>query len=127
MQQDELHRVKANSNNPTGWDPRKSLNILKSLIHPLPRLPEVDEDGDEMMEIDEEAVEKLCIQVGLGPAGATYQNYVDEGRSIIDQGTEDTDVDMEETIPEQAEKLEILISGCAEPARNNTSGFSNIH
>ncbi|KAJ6338839.1 hypothetical protein OIU76_008325 [Salix suchowensis] len=31
---DELHRVKANSNNPTGWDPRKSLNILKSLIHP---------------------------------------------------------------------------------------------
>uniref|UniRef100_A0A6N2MC03 Kinesin motor domain-containing protein n=1 Tax=Salix viminalis TaxID=40686 RepID=A0A6N2MC03_SALVM len=118
---DELHRVKANSNNPTGWDPRKSLNILKSLIHPLPRLPEVDEDGDEMMEIDEEAVEKLCIQVGLGPAGATYQNYVDEGRSIIDQGTEDTDVNMEETIPEQAEKLEILISGCAEPARNNTS------
>eukprot|EP00258_Populus_trichocarpa_P011892 XP_002321106.3 kinesin-like protein KIN-12B [Populus trichocarpa] len=118
---DELHRVKANSNNPTGWDPRKSLNILKSLIHPLPRLPQVDEDGDEMMEIDEGAVEKLCIQVGLGPAGATYQNYVDEGRSIIDQGTEDSDVDMEETIPEQAEKHEILISGCAEPARNNTS------
>ncbi|KAG5231925.1 PHRAGMOPLAST-ASSOCIATED KINESIN-RELATED protein [Salix suchowensis] len=118
---DELQRVKANSNNPTGWDPRKSLNILKSLIHPLPRLPEVDEDGDEMMEIDEEAVEKLCIQVGLGPAGATYQNYVDEGKSIIDQGTEDTDVDMEETIPEQAEKLEILVSGCAEPARNSTS------
>jgi hypothetical protein len=34
---------------------------------------------------------------------------------------------MEETIPEQAEKHEILISGCAEPARNNTSGFSNIN
>ncbi|KAF9669495.1 hypothetical protein SADUNF_Sadunf14G0113400 [Salix dunnii] len=142
---DELNRVKANSNNPTGWDPRKSLNILKSLIHPLPRLPEVDEDGDEMMEIDEEGVEKLCIQVGLGPAGATYQNYVDEGRSIIDQGTEDTDVDMEETIPGQAEKLEILISAlqilespvdllvdthdaesCAEPAEEKRTLSSSI-
>ncbi|CAK7348926.1 unnamed protein product [Dovyalis caffra] len=115
---DELHKVKANSKNPTGWDPRKSLNILKSLIHPRPRLPQVDEDGDEMMEIDEEAVEKLCIRVGLGPADAADQNHVDEGRSIIEQGTEDTDVDMEEAISEQAEKHEILILGCAEPARN---------
>jgi len=125
MQQDELHRVKANSNNPTGWDPRKSLNILKSLIHPRPLLPQVDEDGDEMMEIDEEAVEKLCIQVGLGPAGSADENYVDEGRSIIEQGTEDTDVDMEEAISEQAENREILISSCAKPARN-TSGFFNV-
>ncbi|XP_011011105.1 PREDICTED: kinesin-like protein KIN12B isoform X1 [Populus euphratica] len=117
---DELHRVKANSNNPTGWDPRKSLNILKSLIHPLPRLPQVDEDGDEMMEIDEEAVEKLCIQVGLGPAGSADENYVDEGRSIIEQGTEDTDVDMEEAISVQAENHEILISSCAKPARNTS-------
>ncbi|KAJ6729144.1 CENTROMERE PROTEIN E [Salix viminalis] len=117
---DELHRVKANSNNPTGWDPRKSLNILKSLIHPRHRLPQVDEDGDEMMEIDEEAVEKLCIQVGLEPAGSADEKYVGEGRSIIEQGTEDTDVDMEEAIPLQAENHEILISSCAKPARNTS-------
>uniref|UniRef100_A0A6N2MYD1 Kinesin-like protein n=1 Tax=Salix viminalis TaxID=40686 RepID=A0A6N2MYD1_SALVM len=117
---DELHRVKANSNNPTGWDPRKSLNILKSLIHPRHRLPQVDEDGDEMMEIDEEAIEKLCIQVGLEPAGSADEKYVGEGRSIIEQGTEDTDVDMEEAIPLQAENHEILISSCAKPARNTS-------
>ncbi|KAG5222186.1 kinesin protein [Salix suchowensis] len=119
---DELHRVKANSNNPTGWDPRKSLNILKSLIHPRHRLPQVDEDGDEMMEIDEEAVEKLCIQVGLEPAGSADEKYDGEGRSIIEQGTEDTDVDMEEAIPLQAENHEILISSCAKPARNTSAG-----
>ena len=59
------------------------------------RLPQVDEDGDEMMEIEEEAVEKLCIQVGLEPAGSTDEKFVGEGRSIIEQGTEDADVDME--------------------------------
>ncbi|KAG6785287.1 hypothetical protein POTOM_011017 [Populus tomentosa] len=71
---DELHRVKANSNNPTG----------------------------------------------LGPAGSADENYVDEGRSIIEKGTEDTDVDMEEAISEQAENHEILISSFAEPARNTS-------
>ncbi|KAJ8774343.1 hypothetical protein K2173_011592 [Erythroxylum novogranatense] len=99
---DELHRVKANSNNPTGWDPRKSLNILKSLIHPHHRLAQVDEDGDEEMEIDEEDVENLCIQVGLPPTINGNGNNADESRCIID-GTQDTDVDMEEDISEQVQ------------------------
>ncbi|KAB5569691.1 hypothetical protein DKX38_003484 [Salix brachista] len=71
---DELHRVKANSNNPTG----------------------------------------------LEPAGSADEKYVGEGRSIIEPGTEDTDVDMEEAIPLQAENHEILISSCAKPARNTS-------
>ena len=100
----------------------RSESELKCLIHPRAKLPHVDEDGDEMMEIDEEAVEKLCIQAGLEPAGSADEKYVGEGRSIIEQGTEDTNVDMEEAIPLQAENHEILISSCAKPARN-TSGF----
>ncbi|KAF9662981.1 hypothetical protein SADUNF_Sadunf18G0110900 [Salix dunnii] len=82
------------------------------------RLPQVDEDGDEMMEIEEEAVGKLCIQVGLEPAGSADEKHVGEGRSIIEQGTEDTNVDMEEAIPLQAENHKILISSCAKPSRN---------
>nr|DAD24097.1 TPA_asm: hypothetical protein HUJ06_025560 [Nelumbo nucifera] len=70
---DELLRMKANGNstNPngaysTGWNARRSLNLLKlSLNRPMT----VEEDSDEEMEIDEEAVERLCIQVGLQSAG----------------------------------------------------------
>lgn len=118
--------MKANSNNPTGWDPRKSLIILKSLIHPQPRFPKVDEDGDEEMEIDEEAVEKLCIQVGLPPVSTEDHDAVDESRSIIEQGPEDTDVDMEEGICEQIERHEIMTVDCNRTV-TNTTGFSGVN
>ncbi|KAF9663004.1 hypothetical protein SADUNF_Sadunf18G0113200 [Salix dunnii] len=55
---------------------------------------------------------------GLEPAGLADEKYVGEGRSIIEQGTEDTDVDIEEAISLQVESYEILISSCAKPARN---------
>ncbi|KAF9661481.1 hypothetical protein SADUNF_Sadunf19G0073300 [Salix dunnii] len=55
---------------------------------------------------------------GLDPANLADEKYVGEGRSIIEQGTEDTDVDMEEAISLQVENYEILISSCAKPARN---------
>ncbi|KAF2325742.1 hypothetical protein GH714_034749 [Hevea brasiliensis] len=120
---DELHRVKSNSNNPTGWDPRKSLNLLKSLIHPHPRLPQVDEDGDEEMEIDEEAVENLCIEAGMQPAGTEDCNTVDKSRRIIEQSP-DADVEMEEGTCEQ-DKHEIMIVDCADTVRNS-QGYSNV-
>ena len=116
--------MKANSNNPTGWDTRKSLNLLKSLIHPHSCLPQVDEDGDEEMEIDEDAVEKLCIEVGLPPSNTEDCNTVDEGYTQK-QIPEDADVDMEEATSELVEKHEIMIADCAESVRN-TQGCSNI-
>ncbi|GAB2295661.1 Belongs to the TRAFAC class myosin-kinesin ATPase super [Dionaea muscipula] len=66
---DELLRMKSNGSQTglngaysNGWNARRSLNLLKfSLNRPL-TLPHVDDDGDEVMEIDEEAVEKLCSQ-----------------------------------------------------------------
>ncbi|KAG8654968.1 hypothetical protein MANES_05G198100v8 [Manihot esculenta] len=118
---DELHRVKANSNNPTGWDPRKSLNILKSLIHPHQRLTQVDEDGDEEMEIDEEAVENLCNEVGLQPAGTKGCSSINKEQSAV------ADVEMEEGTVEQDEKHEnVKIVDCAEPVRN-AQGCSDVN
>lgn len=62
--------MKANGNNPsdssgchlTGQDIRRSMSILKlSLRHPM-TLSRVDDDGDEEMEVDEEAIESLCAE-----------------------------------------------------------------
>ncbi|CAN1182467.1 Kinesin-like protein KIN-12A [Linum perenne] len=101
---DELHRVKANKTNPTGWDPHKSLNILKSLMHPHSLLTKLDEDGDEEMEIDEEAVEKFC-------AAASEDQAMKSSRRVTEQGAEDTDVEMEEGTPEKVEDSDIIVGG----------------
>ncbi|KAK7311432.1 hypothetical protein RJT34_09570 [Clitoria ternatea] len=61
---DELHRIKANGNNPmdssgghsAAWI-RRSLNLLQSSLNRPQPLPRLDDDGDEEMEIDEEGVE----------------------------------------------------------------------
>ncbi|OWM84249.1 hypothetical protein CDL15_Pgr011634 [Punica granatum] len=75
---DELIWIKAKGNNPsdpsechlTGQDIRRSLNILKlSLRHPV-TLPPVDDDGDEEMEVDEEAIESLCAKASQHLSGA---------------------------------------------------------
>ncbi|CAN1837828.1 Kinesin-like protein KIN-12B [Linum perenne] len=101
---DELHRVKANKTNPTGWNPHKSLNILKSLMHPHSLLTKLDEDGDEEMEIDEEAVEKFC-------AAASEDQAMKSSRRVTEQGAEDTDVEMEEGTPEKVEDSDIIVGG----------------
>ncbi|OMO75912.1 hypothetical protein CCACVL1_15994 [Corchorus capsularis] len=156
---DELHRMKANGNNQTdpngsystGWNARRSLNLLKfSLNHPR-TLPHVDEDGDEEMEIDEEAVENLCAQVGLQPAdvfgrsdevtklemiGSDSRNTPSEGGFAGDPGpsisecvkaqdAEDTDVNMEEVISEQPKSSEIMIVDCVEPVTKTPNVMSD--
>ncbi|XVF28968.1 hypothetical protein REPUB_Repub15cG0079200 [Reevesia pubescens] len=157
---DELHRMKANGNNQTdpigsystGWNARRSLNLLKfSLNHPR-TLPHFDEDGDEEMEIDEEAVENLCAQVGLQSADIFCRsNEVtkleiiesDSGNTASENGcagepvpntsecvkaedAEDTDVNMEEEIYEEPKTSEIVIVDCVEP-NSNTPNVCNTH
>ncbi|KAF5752511.1 kinesin-like protein KIN12B [Tripterygium wilfordii] len=67
---EELNRMKENGNNhpteskrgySTEWA-RRSLNLLKLSLNRPMMLPCIDDDDDVEMEIDEEAVEKLCIQ-----------------------------------------------------------------
>lgn len=87
-------------------------------------LPHIDDDGDEEMEIDEEAVEKLCIQVekqsaASGASDITDLSYAESVKSDLqlvdcelrssnckeEQDSEDTDVKMEEVISEQEETM----------------------
>ncbi|XP_010532718.1 PREDICTED: kinesin-like protein KIN-12B [Tarenaya hassleriana] len=86
---DELQRMKENGNNPanpngaysTAWNARRSLNLLRSFGLGHPRsLPRGDGDDDIEMEIDEEAVEKLCAQVGLQSSLAVEQSNHDMNR-----------------------------------------------
>ncbi|XWS35217.1 hypothetical protein CRYUN_Cryun21dG0107100 [Craigia yunnanensis] len=157
---DELHRMKANGNNQTdpngsystGWNARRSLNLLKfSLNHPR-TLPHVDEDDDEEMEIDEEAVENLCAQVGLQSADIYRRSNevtkleiieLDSGNTTSENGcagdpgpntsecgkeldAEDTDVNMEEEISKEPKSSGIMIVDCVEPD-TNTPNISSDH
>ncbi|XVF84523.1 hypothetical protein PTKIN_Ptkin17bG0043800 [Pterospermum kingtungense] len=156
---EELHRMKANGNNQTdpngsystGWNARRSLNLLKfSLNHPRILPHDDDDDGDEEMEIDEEAVENLCAQVGLqstdifctskeetkleitesNSGNASFENGCpgDPGPNISECGkardAEDTDVKMEEEISEEPKTSETMIADCVEPAIDAPNIFS---
>ncbi|MBA0779987.1 hypothetical protein Gotri_004145 [Gossypium trilobum] len=155
---DELHRMKSNGNNQTdpngsystGWNARRSLNLLKFSLHHPRTLPHVDEDGDEEMEIDEEAVEDLCAQIGLQPADIYLRSNELTKQEIIEsisgnttsengcagnlvpnssetfkvQDAEDTDVNMEEEISEEPKTSEIMIVECVETAKNTPNIFS---
>ncbi|CAA7012978.1 unnamed protein product [Microthlaspi erraticum] len=86
---DELQRVKGNGNDPanpnaaytTSWNARRSMSLLKSfgLSHPK-SLAHGDDDGDTEMEIDEEAVERLCAQIGLQSSPPAEENNQDMNR-----------------------------------------------
>uniref|UniRef100_A0A1J3GK69 Kinesin-like protein KIN12B n=5 Tax=Noccaea caerulescens TaxID=107243 RepID=A0A1J3GK69_NOCCA len=86
---DELQRVKENGNNPanpnaaytTSWNARRSMSLLKSfgLRHPKSSA-HGDDDGDTEMEIDEEAVERLCAQIGLQSSPPAEENNQDMNR-----------------------------------------------
>ena len=147
--------MKANGNQPTdsngsystGWNARRSLNLLKFSLNRPATLPHVDDDSDEEMEIDEEAVEKLWVQVGLQSVNGEGNRKIDAGKTehvqsdsnfmaseepIIreqksdmchnertkEEASEDTDVNMEEEVSEQVEKLEMMIVDCGEQVKN---------
>lgn len=129
---DELLRMKENGNQTdpnggysSGWNARRSLNLLKFSLNRPMMLPYVDEDGDEEMEIVEES-DQLDIQsagrearndvalinqiaeglnsdrvaCGDGTVGEPLPN-TSESVLIENQGSKDTDVIMEEETFEQ--------------------------
>ncbi|XP_060180872.1 kinesin-like protein KIN-12B isoform X1 [Lycium barbarum] len=119
---DELIRVKANGsqadqngNYSSGWNARRSLNLLKFSLNRPMTLPPLDEDGDTEMEIVEEA-ELLGLlpegskEVGILRKTLSKSSLVgpSEGRNEEkhntcngEEGSEDVDVNMEEEVPEQ--------------------------
>ncbi|KAL9269205.1 Kinesin-like protein, partial [Drosera capensis] len=140
---DELLRMKSNRSQKdlngaysNGWNARRSLNLLKfSLNRPL-MLPHVDDDGDEVMEIDEEAVEKLTSQFGGGEVGKStaYPRRLESIQSdtqtlsskellpillsntsrndgLVKQDSYISDVSMEEALLEMEDKHEVDSGG----------------
>lgn len=119
--QDELIRVKANGsqadqngNYSSGWNARRSLNLLKFSLNRPMTLPPLDEDGDTEMEIVEEAE-----LLGLLPEGSKELGILrktlsksslvgpsegcnEEKHSSCkgEEGSEDADITMEEEVPE---------------------------
>lgn len=76
---DELYRVKQmgncmepNGGYSTGWNARRSLNLLKFSLNRPMTLPHIDDEGDEEMEIVEQAE-----QIGLLLAGIEGNNSTD--------------------------------------------------
>lgn len=70
---DELLRMKSNGTSAenngsysTGWNARRSLNLLRMSLN-RSALPVVKDDSDEEMEINDEDVEKPCMETGALP------------------------------------------------------------
>nr|GEY01429.1 kinesin-like protein KIN12B isoform X2 [Tanacetum cinerariifolium] len=110
---DELIRIKSTGNQvdpsagySTGWNARRSINVLKySLHHPL-ILPHVDDDGDEEMEIVDETEQ------------ATVPSNEDNKSTtpIERKDSADSDVTMEEVVSEQDRNIEV--AGVRNPETN---------
>ncbi|KAJ0048155.1 hypothetical protein Pint_16000 [Pistacia integerrima] len=137
-----------------GWA-RRSLNVVKRSLHHPMTLPHIDEEGDEEMEIDEDAVEKICDHVDMQLAGGEDNNTITEGRvetikshsklevsengsfiepqlntsetvCIKEKGSEDAYVKMEEGISEQVVLCKNeLMIADCAESITNTSGLSN--
>ncbi|KAE8667192.1 Kinesin-like protein KIN12B [Hibiscus syriacus] len=159
LREDELNRMRANGNNQTdpdesyltGWNALRSLNLLKFSLHHPRTLPHADEDGDEEMEIDEEAVEDHCAHVG--PQSVVTHQHSNEvtkleivesgsGNAISNHGfaadlvlntsefaemqdANDTDVNMEEEISEEPKYSGIMLVDCVNTATNTPNVFSS--
>ncbi|KAL6194131.1 hypothetical protein ACLB2K_035215 [Fragaria x ananassa] len=137
---DELQRIKANGKNTVdtngghsaAWF-RQSLNVLKASLKRPMMSSHIDDDGDEEMEIDEEAVERLCVEVANQSVGFDARNLcnvntADTSKSqselivvqigssdvpqihtpgsgfVTEQCSDDTDVKMEEEISDVPQK-----------------------
>ncbi|PSS34578.1 Kinesin-like protein [Actinidia chinensis var. chinensis] len=146
---DELLRMKANGNQTdpnggysTGWNARRSLNLLKFSLNRPMTLPHVDEDSDEEMEIVDEN-----DQVSIESAGREANNAMSvsnletdqlsshdvaleegnigepqpntsESACIEIQGSKDTDDLMEEDPFDQFDNCEGITVGHREPFTN---------
>lgn len=95
----------------TGWNARRSLNLLKFSLNRPMMLPCVDEDGDEEMEIVEESDQTDVQSAGREASGeGTAQTNKSESAPFESKGSKDTDVIMEEETSEQYDNDQCLKS-----------------
>ncbi|XP_043709220.1 kinesin-like protein KIN-12B [Telopea speciosissima] len=124
---DELLQMKANGNSTntnggysTGWNARRSLNLLKFSLNRPMKLPHIEDDSDEEMEIDEEAVERLCIQVGLQSAGFE-ENNINDSRNLKTCQSDSKVEAHKESILGEEKQIDTLEIGCG-----NDQGYEEI-
>ncbi|CAN4120893.1 unnamed protein product [Withania somnifera] len=146
----ELIRVKANGsqadqngNFSSGWNARRSLNLLKFSLNRPMTLPLLDEDGDTEMEIVEEA-ELLGIlpegskDVGILRKTLSKSSLVGPSEGLNEEkhstckgeeGSENADVTMEEDVPEQVVQPENkIINGAGlQNLENSSMAEESIH
>lgn len=121
----------------TGWNARRSLNLLKFSLNRPMGLPRVDDDSDEEMEIIEEAVAAIeennilngsktetldlnsRVSVSKEETVDPYPN-TSESPYIEERHSEDTDATMEEEVPKQVDKQEIFVPHCQESCMNTS-------
>ncbi|KAL5975391.1 TRAFAC class myosin-kinesin ATPase superfamily, partial [Asimina triloba] len=112
---DELQRIKSNGGYSTGWDARRSLNLLRLSLNRPAALACIEGDSDEEMEIDEEDVEKLSLQAGMQQVPFMENVQLESlackkskakdlstSTSGGDQDFEEVDVNMEDCHPQMA-------------------------
>ncbi|KAM7266294.1 hypothetical protein ACFE04_004191 [Oxalis oulophora] len=131
---DELNHMKATGNNPAGaigggcsagWA-RRSLSLLKqSLGHPR-TLPHVDNDSDEEMEIDEDAVENLTLQVMSSSRFDKPVPYNAESGCVEETDPEDTDNKMEVEMSEEIVSHELMVVDCVKNSINNPGSLKDV-
>ena len=151
-QKDELVRMKANGtptnangSYSTSWNARRSLNLLKLSLNRPMTLSHIEDDSDEEMEIDEEAVERLCIQVGLQSTHSEENNINERISACVssnisnpatpnsgvacdsEQGSDEADVNMEDCqLGDATEEVDNHGVVSREPALNNSES-SNLN
>ncbi|KAM1804700.1 hypothetical protein ACFX12_030533 [Malus domestica] len=111
---DELRRIKAHATSNGGHSAarfRQSLNMLKASLKPTMTLPHVDDDSDEEMEIDEEAVERLCAEVS--------------NQTVVSEAYNRDDVNSVETMKSHSQLVAVEI-GSSEGPQNHASGSGCI-
>ncbi|KVH90919.1 hypothetical protein Ccrd_007036 [Cynara cardunculus var. scolymus] len=121
---DELLRMKANGNQAdpstgysTGWNARRSLNLLKFSLNRPMMLHQMDDDMDEEMEIVQEAEQVLSAateaynNMDTGRYGTLTSDFKlnMSGSRIINNKDSDADVNMKEEMSELIDKGEVTV------------------
>ncbi|CAM8994673.1 unnamed protein product [Rhodiola kirilowii] len=133
---DELVRIKENKDAPTnlhggyssGWDARRSLNLIKFSFNRPMTLPHDDDDGDEIMEIDEkecEDGEQSGADLATEPTPQDTDVNMDEGLddSCYENGTVINMQDRDEMLPGPTSKDQSSLA--SESSLHGPAGISS--
>ncbi|XP_051133503.1 kinesin-like protein KIN-12B [Andrographis paniculata] len=116
---DELHRMKANNQTgqggayATGWNARRSLNLLRYSLNRPMMLPHIEDDSDEEMEI---------VDTDETMSTMPDEKYICSPR----QDDKSTDINMEDETSETVHKSNTISPGALERQLKTSQGKSEV-